>query len=107
MTCLKEESHPTPRQLELQNNPMLDYSEVKENPNPSRKTYNAANRQVGGDWYKSFPIQPGTFIYENDLNWFQGNAIKYICRHKVKGGRIDLEKAIHYLELLIDAEYSD
>ena len=53
------------------------------------------------------PIQPGEFIYKNKLNWFEGNAIKYICRHALKGGRLDVLKAIHYLELLLENEYSD
>ena len=51
------------------------------------------------------PIQPSEFIYKNKLNWHEANAVKYICRHKLKGGRTDLEKAIHYLELLIELEY--
>lgn len=63
------------------------------------------DRQVGGDHYRSMAIQPSEFIYRNGLDWFSGNAIKYICRHRAKGGLQDLEKAIHYLELLISAEY--
>jgi hypothetical protein len=43
------------------------------------------------------PIQPGEFIYKNKLNWFQGNAIKYIWRADEKGAAIqDLEKAKWY-----------
>ena len=67
----------------------------------------ASARQVGGGHYKDFPIQPGEFIYKNKLDWFEGNAVKYICRHKVKGGRVDIEKAIHYLELLLEKEYDN
>ena len=52
-------------------------------------------------------IQPGEFIYKNKLNWFQGNAIKYICRYSSKGGEQDLDKAIHYLELLKEEEYGN
>jgi hypothetical protein len=65
----------------------------------------ANEKQIGGDHYRSMAIQPSEFIYRNGLDWFQGNAIKYICRHKTKGGRQDIEKAIHYLELLLQAEY--
>ncbi|EMS2622389.1 DUF3310 domain-containing protein, partial [Neisseria gonorrhoeae] len=32
------------------------------------------------------------------LNFNLGNAFKYIWRHKEKGGREDLEKALRYLE---------
>lgn len=50
-------------------------------------------------------IQPSEFIYKNKLNWFEGNAVKYICRHRLKGGEVDIDKAIHYLELLKEEEY--
>ena len=53
------------------------------------------------------PIQPGTFIYKNNLNWFEGNAVKYICRHRLKNGEQDIDKAIHYLELLKEEEYGN
>jgi hypothetical protein len=64
-----------------------------------------SKRQVGGNHYKDMPIQPSTFIFKNKLNWFEGNAIKYICRHRLKGGKADLLKAIHYLELELEEEY--
>ena len=63
------------------------------------KAASPRDKQVGGDHYKKMAIQPGDFIRQNDIGWYEGNAIKYICRHKAKGGRQDLEKAIHYLEL--------
>jgi hypothetical protein len=51
-------------------------------------------------------IQPGEFIRANKIGWYEGNAIKYICRHNAKNGRQDIEKAIHYLELVLE-EYND
>lgn len=66
----------------------------------------ATEKQVGGDHYKTMKIQPGEFIRANGIGWYEGNAIKYICRHKQKGGRVDIEKAIHYLELVLQ-EYGD
>jgi hypothetical protein len=65
----------------------------------------ASKRQVGGDHYKSMVIQPGDFIVANNLGWYEGNAIKYICRHDRKGGLKDIEKAIHYLQLLQESRY--
>lgn len=65
----------------------------------------ARDRQIGGDWYKQLAIQPTDYIVANKLDWCEGNAIKYITRHKLKGGRESLEKAIHYLELLIEQKY--
>lgn len=58
--------------------------------------------QVGGDHYKNMPIQPVEFIVANDLSFLQGNVIKYVCRYQSKGGLQDLEKARHYLDMLID-----
>lgn len=65
------------------------------------KSPDPRDKQVGGDHYKSMKIQPGEFIRHNDIGWYEGNAIKYICRHRLKGGKQDLEKAIHYLELTL------
>ena len=49
-------------------------------------------RQVGGSHYKNFHIQPYEFISKNDLSFFQGNVVKYVCRYKNKNGIQDLEK---------------
>lgn len=57
------------------------------------------SRQVGGDHYAGMAIQPTEFIVKNKLSWNEGNAVKYICRHKNKGGIKDILKAMHYLEL--------
>jgi hypothetical protein len=48
-----------------------------------------------------FHIQPYEFISKNELSFFQGNVIKYVCRYKNKNGIQDLEKIIHYCELEI------
>ena len=58
-------------------------------------------RQIGGSHYKDFFIQPDEFIAKNDLSFFQGNVVKYVCRYKLKNGIQDLEKIIHYCELEI------
>ena len=62
----------------------------------------ASEQQVGGDHYKTLPIQPGEFIRKNGIGWYEGNAIKYICRYKQKNGKEDLLKARHYIELLLE-----
>lgn len=69
------------------------------------KTTPASTRQIGGDHYKTMGVQPSEFIDKNQLGWYEGNAVKYICRHKVKGGKEDLLKAIHYLELALEKHY--
>ena len=64
------------------------------------------NIQVGGSHYKNLKIQPIEFITKNNIGFCEGNAIKYLCRHKDKSGIEDLKKARHYIDLLIDLEYS-
>ena len=60
------------------------------------------DKQVGGTHYKEFPIQPYEFISKNNLSFFQGCVVKYVCRYLFKGTAIqDLEKVIHYCELEI------
>lgn len=55
------------------------------------------NKQVGGDHYKKHVIQVWDIIDAYDLNFWEGNALKYLLRQK--GNRVeDLQKAIHYLE---------
>jgi hypothetical protein len=67
----------------------------------------AINEQVGGDHYKHMPIQPMEYSMKNNLNACQHTAIKYVTRYKVKGGKQDLLKAIHCIEMLIEMEYGD
>lgn len=60
----------------------------------------ATERQVGGSHYKDLPIQPGEYIRKNKLGWYEGNIVKYITRWKQKGGEEDIDKVIHYAELI-------
>ena len=69
-------------------------------------TYDSLDKQVDGNHYKSMKIQPAEFINENKLLFAEGNAIKYICRHSVKGKEQDIEKAIHYLKMILERDYS-
>ena len=70
-------------------------------------TSKAYNKQIGGSHYKSMKIQPSQFINENHLPFAEGSAIKYICRHAAKGQAADIEKAIHYLEMILERDYED
>lgn len=60
--------------------------------------------QVGGGHYKSMAIQPVEYITKNNLPYCEANVIKYISRWREKGGKKDLEKAKHYIDLLIQLE---
>jgi len=51
--------------------------------------------------YTRGSIEVWDFIRDQGLNYFRGNAIKYICRAGFKSPQTeieDLKKAIHYLE---------
>ncbi len=60
--------------------------------------------QVGGGHYKSMAIQPVEYITKNNLPYCEANVVKYISRWRDKGGKKDLEKAKHYIDLLIQLE---
>jgi hypothetical protein len=68
------------------------------------EAFNALEKQVEGNHYKDLPIQPVEYIYANALGYFEGNVIKYVSRWRKKNGIADLEKAKHYIELLIQLE---
>ena len=53
-------------------------------------SYKSLDKQVQGNHYQDFKIQPAEFINQNKLLFAEGNAIKYICRHKYKNGKEDL-----------------
>jgi len=63
------------------------------------------NKQIGGRHYMDMVIQPSEFINKNKLQFAEGNAIKYICRHAHKGEVQDLEKAKHYIDMIIERDY--
>ena len=64
----------------------------------------AFDKQVGGSHYKDKGIQPIIYIHANNLGFCEGNVVKYITRWREKNGIADLEKAKHYIELLIEME---
>ena len=67
----------------------------------------ASEIQVGGTHYKQFKIQPAEFCYYNNIPYLEATAIKYLCRWKDKGGIQDLEKAKHFIDLLIEYQDAD
>jgi len=69
-------------------------------------TYDSLEKQVDGSHYKGMKIQPAQFINENKLLFAEGCAIKYICRHHKKGKEKDIDKAIHYLEMIKERDYN-
>ena len=76
-----------------------------DNPTEGMPMSDALSEQVGGDHYKSMPIQPVEYIHRNGLTFLEGNVVKYITRHRAKGGAADIRKVIHYCELILALEY--
>jgi len=63
----------------------------------------ANSKQVGGYHYAS-PIQHWDFVIANDIPYMEAQIMKYVFRHRMKGGVQDLKKAQHFLEKLIEVE---
>ena len=60
--------------------------------------------QVGGDHYSKLVIQPVEYITANNLSYLQGSVIKYVTRYQDKNGIEDLQKAIHFIKMMIQEE---
>lgn len=69
-----------------------------------KQATNPLDQQVGGNHYKDLKIQPVEYIHANNIGYMEGNVIKYVSRWRAKNGIKDLEKAKHYIELLIQLE---
>lgn len=60
------------------------------------------NKQVGGSHYESLAIEPIELFVKYNVNWFQGEVIKYCSRFLNKNGKQDLLKAIQVCDLADD-----
>jgi len=56
---------------------------------------------INPNYYKE-GIQVTDFILSYNMEWCEGNIIKYVTRYKAKNGLEDLKKAKWYLEKLIE-----
>lgn len=65
---------------------------------------NPLDVQVGGSHYKNLAIQPIEYIHANGIGFAEGSVIKYVTRWRDKNGIKDLEKARHFIDLLITLE---
>lgn len=63
------------------------------------------SKQVGGNHYQGGDLQPIDVIDAFHLDFYEGNALKYLLRHGKKNGKEDLLKAIHYIEFIIERKY--
>jgi len=58
---------------------------------------------INPDYYRK-GIETTDYIQSHSMDYLEGNIIKYITRHKSKGGVDDLKKAEWYLTRLIKQE---
>ena len=81
--------------------------EFKTHDEMIRDSVKGKGRQVGGNHYMNFAIMPIEYISKNNLDFLEGNIIKYISRHKHKNGAEDIKKVIHYAELILELKYGE
>lgn len=62
-------------------------------------------KQIGGDHYKT-EYQHWDFVADTWQHYLQGCATKYISRWTKKNGKEDLQKAVHYIEKLLETRPS-
>ena len=74
--------------------------------NENVKIYNMIKENVSPDYYARYDIEPISFIMRNQIPYAEGNVIKYVLRHDMKGGKEDIDKAIRYLEMIKEEKYS-
>ena len=74
--------------------------------NKNVKVYNMIKENVSPDYYARYDIEPISFIMRNGIPYAEGNVIKYVLRHDMKGGVEDIDKAIRYLELIKEEKYN-
>ena len=95
----------TEQELEEWNKKMSNnFKVIDEYLQRNESAMNATDKQVGGNHYKDLPIQPIEYIHANAMGYMEGNVVKYVSRWRKKNGIADLEKAKHYIELLIELE---
>ena len=70
------------------------------------KSKDPYKKQIAGSHYRGFKIQPSKFINDNELLFAEACVIKYVMRHRLKGKKNDLEKAMHYIEMIIERDYN-
>lgn len=82
----------------------INQTTIPTQPTQRTSDYCPIGKQVGGLHYQDSGMQPVEYIVQADLNFNQGNVVKYISRHLNKNGIEDIKKVIHYA--LIEAYYS-
>ena len=63
------------------------------------------DKQIGGKHYKPKLNNVQHWDWACNLGYLEGNATKYIGRHDQKNGIVDIEKALHLIEKILEVHY--
>ena len=66
------------------------------------KTTNNTHEVNGSHYESDGPLEPVHLMQAFNMNWFQGEILKYCSRHWRKNGINDLNKAIHIADMAKD-----
>ncbi len=85
---------------------MSNYGMHRENDQENMERLNKLEREevTNPKHYNELKSEPLDYIIANELDFLEGNIVKYVSRYTYKGGVNDLLKARTYLERLIERE---
>jgi hypothetical protein len=63
----------------------------------------ANDKQVAGDHYRKGEVQH--WDWAQHIPYLEGCATKYIARHADKNGLQDINKALHFIQKLVERDY--
>lgn len=65
----------------------------------------ANNHQVGGNHYGKPEGKPQHWDWAADMPYLEGRCTAYVERHARKNGAVDVLKAAHFLQKIMEARY--
>ena len=68
---------------------------------------NKEKDNIKPDHYGNSKIDVISFCQANNLDFMQGNVIKYITRYRKKNGLEDVRKAVEYINRILANEYPE
>lgn len=74
----------------------------EEPPEPVASLPASLTVQTGGDHYKKMGMQPFFFSMHNGWDGAAHSILKYVSRHRSKGGAVDLKKGLHIIDIRND-----
>lgn len=63
------------------------------------------DKQVGGCHYLKYQMPPIVWVLDNHINAAEFSILRYLLRYQDKNGLEDLDKAIHYTQILMQQAF--